>query len=33
VAQDAADADALLGGQDDSCLIIDESSFPKQGEL
>jgi SRSO17 transposase len=32
VAQIAADADALLGGQDDSCLIIDESSFPKQGE-
>jgi SRSO17 transposase len=32
VAQIGADADALLGGQDDSCLILDESSFPKQGD-
>ena len=32
VAQIGADADVLLGGQDDSCLILDESSFPKQGD-
>jgi SRSO17 transposase len=32
VAQVAADADRLLGGQPTSCLIIDESSFPKQGD-
>jgi SRSO17 transposase len=31
VAQIARDADALLGGKPDSALIIDESSFPKQG--
>ena len=30
VAQIAADADALLGGQDDSCLIIDESSLDRK---
>jgi SRSO17 transposase len=28
----ARDADQLLGGGPDSCLIIDESSFPKQGD-
>jgi len=32
VAQIAADADRLLGGKPASCLIIDESSFPKQGD-
>ena len=32
VARIAADADQLLGGKPDSCLIIDESSFPKQGD-
>ena len=32
VAQIAADADRLLGGKATSCLIIDESSFPKQGD-
>jgi SRSO17 transposase len=32
VAQIARDADALLGGKPDSALIIDESSFPKQGK-
>jgi SRSO17 transposase len=31
VAQISADADRLLGGKLTSCLIIDESSFPKQG--
>jgi hypothetical protein len=33
VAQISADADRSLGGQPGSCLIIDESSFPKQGGL
>ena len=32
VAQIGADADRLLGGKPTSCLIIDESSFPKQGD-
>jgi SRSO17 transposase len=32
VMQIAHDADQLLGGQPMSCLIIDESSFPKQGD-
>jgi SRSO17 transposase len=32
VAQISADADHLLGGKPTSCLIIDESSFPKQGD-
>ena len=32
VAQISQDADRLLGGEPSSCLIIDESSFPKQGE-
>ena len=32
VAQIAADADHLRGGQPTRCLIIDESSFPKQGD-
>jgi len=32
VAQIARDADALLGGKPTSALIIDESSFPKQGD-
>ena len=32
VAQIGRDADRLLGGKSDSCLIIDESSFPKQGD-
>jgi SRSO17 transposase len=32
VAQISADADCLLGGKPTSCLIIDESSFPKQGD-
>jgi SRSO17 transposase len=32
LAQIARDADALLGGQPTSALIIDESSFPKQGD-
>jgi SRSO17 transposase len=31
VAQIGRDADRLLGGGPDSCLIIDETSFPKQG--
>ena len=31
VAQIGLDADRLLGGKSDSCLIIDETSFPKQG--
>ena len=31
VAQIGRDADALLGGKPTSALIIDESSFPKQG--
>jgi SRSO17 transposase len=31
VAQITSDADRLLGGKQTSCLIIDESSFPKQG--
>jgi SRSO17 transposase len=32
VAQIGRDADALLGGKPTSALIIDESSFPKQGD-
>lgn len=32
LAQIARDADALLGGKPSSALIIDESSFPKQGD-
>ena len=32
VAQIGRDADALLGGKSTSALIIDESSFPKQGD-
>jgi SRSO17 transposase len=32
VAQIGRDADALLGGKPESALIIDESSFPKQGD-
>src|SRR5271157_544756 len=32
VAQIGRDADRLLGGKPTSCLIIDESSFAKQGE-
>jgi len=32
VAQISRDADALLGGKPTSALIIDESSFPKQGD-
>jgi SRSO17 transposase len=32
VAQISRDADRLLGGKPDSCLIVDESSFPKQGD-
>lgn len=32
VARIARDADALVGGKPDSCLIIDESSFAKQGD-
>jgi SRSO17 transposase len=32
VAQIGLDADPLLGGQPDSCLILDETSFPKQGD-
>ena len=32
LAQIAQDADRLLGGKPSSCLIIDESSFPKQGD-
>jgi len=32
VGQIGRDADGLLGGQQDSCLIIDESSFAKQGD-
>ena len=32
VAQISADADRLLGGKPDNCLIVDESSFPKQGD-
>ena len=32
VAQIGADADRLLGGKPTSCLLIDESSFPKQGD-
>jgi len=32
LAQIACDADALLGGKPTSALIIDESSFPKQGD-
>jgi SRSO17 transposase len=31
VAQIGMDADRLVGGQADSCLIFDETSFPKQG--
>jgi len=31
VAQIGVDADRLLGGKPDSSLLIDESSFPKQG--
>lgn len=30
--QVAYEADAALGGQDDSCLLIDESSFKKKGD-
>lgn len=30
--QVAREADAVLGGQDDSCLLVDESSFAKKGE-
>ena len=29
--QVARDADALLGGHDDSCLLVDESGFAKKG--
>ena len=32
IAQIGRDADQLLGGKPDSCLIIDECSFPKQGD-
>ena len=32
VAQIGVDADRLLGGKPTSCLILDESSFPKQGD-
>ena len=32
VAQIGQDADALVGGKPTSCLIIDESSFAKQGD-
>src|SRR5271154_3874047 len=32
LAQIGRDADALLGGKPTSALIIDESSFPKQGD-
>ena len=32
VAQIGQDADTLVGGKPDSCLIIDESSFAKQGD-
>jgi SRSO17 transposase len=32
IAQISQDADRLLGGKPTSCLIIDESSFAKQGE-
>ncbi len=32
VAQIGADADRLLGGKPSSCPIVDESSFPKQGD-
>ena len=32
VAQISADADRLLGGKSTGCPIIDESSFPKQGD-
>jgi SRSO17 transposase len=32
VAQIGRDADAVLGGKETSALIIDESSFPKQGD-
>jgi SRSO17 transposase len=32
VAQIGADANRLLGGKPTSCLIVDESSFPKQGD-
>lgn len=32
VAQISEDADRLLGGKPTSCLIVDESSFPKQGD-
>lgn len=32
IAQIGRDADALIGGKPDSCLIIDESSFAKQGD-
>ena len=30
--QVAADADAVLGGHDDTVLVIDESGIPKKGE-
>jgi SRSO17 transposase len=32
VAQIGLDADQFLGGRPDSCLILDETSFPKQGD-
>jgi SRSO17 transposase len=32
LAQISQDADRLLGGKPSSCLIIDESSFAKQGD-
>lgn len=32
MAQVARDVDGYLGGQADSCLILDESGFPKKGE-
>lgn len=32
VAQVAADGDKLLGGTDDSCLLLDETSFIKKGK-
>lgn len=31
--QVASQADAALGGFEDSCLLIDETSFPKQGKM
>ena len=32
VARISIEADRFLGGKPDSCLIIDESGFPKQGD-